>query len=115
MRGALPSVSPDLDRSAGRALCAGRENDRVPRILARQHAADLEPVRQDRRHVLAAVDGEVDLAGEQRVFDFLHEQPLAADLRERRLGQPVAGRLDDDDLALRCRRVSRSSAATALA
>ena len=46
------------------------------------------------------MNGEVDLAGEQRIFDFLHEQALAADLRQRRLGQPVARRLDDDDLAL---------------
>ena len=36
---------------------------------------------------------------EQRVFDFLHEQALAADFRERRVLQPVARRLDDDDPA----------------
>ena len=32
----------------------------------------------------------IDLAGEQRVLDFLHEQPLAADLRERRFSQTIA-------------------------
>ena len=36
---------------------------------------------------------------EQRVFDFLDEQPLAADFRQRRVLQPIAGRLDDDDAA----------------
>src|SRR6185369_137682 len=35
--------------------------------------------------------------------DFLDEQPLAADLRQARLCQPIAGRLDDDVLALRAR------------
>ena len=34
---------------------------------------------------------------EQRVLDLLDEQPLAADLRERRILQPIAGGLDDDD------------------
>ena len=78
-----------------------RKHDRVARILAREHAADLESVRKQRRHVLAAVNGEVDVAGQQGVLDFFHEQPLAPDLRERRLAQAVAGRLDDDDLAQR--------------
>ena len=49
--------------------------------------------------VLAAVHGEVDLAAQQRVLDFLHEQPLAADFRERRFLQPIARRGDDDDAA----------------
>ena len=40
-------------------------------------------------------------AAQQRVFDFLHEQPLAADFRERRVLQPIAGRPDDDDLHAR--------------
>ena len=77
-----------------------RENDRVARILAWQHAGDLEPVRKKRRHVLAAVNGEIDLASQQRILDFFHEQALAADLREWRLAQSVAGRFDDDDFAL---------------
>ena len=72
-------------------------------------AAMRKSVGQNGRHVLAAVDGQIDLAGEQRVLDFLDEQPLAADLRQRRVGEPVARRLDDDDLAVR-RRSSRAAA-----
>ena len=70
----------------------------VARILARQHGADLQALRQHHRHVLAAVHRQVDLVAEQRILDLLDEQPLAADLRQRRLGEPVARRLDDDDL-----------------
>ena len=57
------------------------QHERISRILALQHRADVEPLGQHRRHVLAAVNGEVDVAAEQRIFDFLDEQPLAADLR----------------------------------
>jgi hypothetical protein len=46
------------------------------------------------------VNGEVDLASQQRIFDLFHEKALAADLREWRLAQSVAGRLDADDFAL---------------
>ena len=52
-------------------------------------------------HVLAAVHGEIDVAAQQRVFDFFHEQPLPADFRERRFLQPIARRLDDHDPARR--------------
>ena len=47
-----------------------------------------QPVGQNGRQVLAAVHGEVDLAGQQAVFDFLHEEPLAADLRQGGFGEP---------------------------
>jgi hypothetical protein len=47
------------------------------------------------------VHREVDRAAEQRVFDFLDEEPLAADFGERPLLQPVPIRLDDDDAARR--------------
>ena len=46
------------------------------------------------------MNGEVHLTGEQRIFDLFHEQALAADLRQRRFAQSIAGRLDDDDFAL---------------
>jgi hypothetical protein len=44
---------------------------------------------------------EVDIAREQRILDFLHEEPLAANLGQGRLLQTIAGCLDDDDLAVR--------------
>ena len=47
------------------------------------------------------MNGEIDLLAEQRVFDFLHEQPLAADFREGRFLQAIARGLDDNDPARR--------------
>jgi len=47
------------------------------------------------------VDRQVDLSAEKGVFDFLDEQPLAADIRQRRLLKPIARSLDDDDVAQR--------------
>ena len=51
---------------------------------------------------------------EQRVLDFLDEQPLAAGFGQRRALQPIAGRLDDDDLDARAR-APASRAATVCA
>ena len=99
MRGARPSSRTTSSSDSG-ASTTSRQDDRVTRILALQHRADGESLRQDRRHVLAAVHREIDLAGQQRILDFLDEQSLAADLRQPRFRQPVAGRLDDDDVAL---------------
>ena len=56
---------------------------------------DRQPSGSTRRHVLAAVHREIDVAAQQRILDFLHEQPLSANLRERRVLQAIAGRLDD--------------------
>jgi hypothetical protein len=98
---------PALDRGCGpedggrvcqrRRHAPDRKHDRVERVLARQHRAEGQPGRQDDRQILAAVDGEVDVAGQETVFDFLHEETLAADLRQRRVGEPVARCLDHDD------------------
>ena len=59
------------------------------------------------------MDGEVDLAAQERVLDFLDEQPLAAGFRQRRVLQPIAAGLDDDDLGAR-RRARSMRAATVL-
>ena len=40
------------------------------------------------------MDGEIDLACQQRLLDLLGEQPLAAGIRERPVGNPVAGGAD---------------------
>ena len=64
------------------------------------------PSGSTRRHVLAAVHGEIDLAAQQRVFDFLDEQPLAADLGQRRILQAIARRLDHDDAGTAGRRAA---------
>ena len=43
----------------------------------------MQPRRQRGRHVLHTVHGEIDLLAQQRVFDVLHKQPLAANTRQR--------------------------------
>ena len=40
---------------------------------------------------------DVDLTGQKVIFDFAGEKPLAADLFQRPVNDPVAGGLDDDD------------------
>lgn len=71
----------------------------IPGILPWQDRTQREPVGQRGRQVLRAVDGEVDLVAKQRIFDFLDEDPLTADRRERRLPVLVTGCLDDRDPA----------------
>src|SRR5215472_16907706 len=44
--------------------------------------------------------GEIGSPVQQRFFDFLREQPLAADLRQRHVGYLITGRFDDLDAAL---------------
>jgi hypothetical protein len=51
------------------------------------------------------VNREIDLARQQRILDFLHEQPLAAICVSVASARSVTGRPDDDDLAFdACRR-----------
>ncbi len=76
-----------------------RQHDGIERIFAGQRRGDREALGQDRRHVLGAVHGEIDPGGQQRVLDFLHEQALAADLRQRAVGLAVALGPDDDEFA----------------
>jgi hypothetical protein len=71
------------------------------RILAGKDAGDPESQRKDRRHVLAAVDRQIDLAVQQRVLDLFHEEALSTRLGQGRFLKPVSGCLDDHDLACR--------------
>jgi hypothetical protein len=50
-----------------------RPAQRVARVGALGDAHDREPGRQHARHVLGRVDGEVDVIGEERLLDLLHE------------------------------------------
>ncbi len=67
-------------------------------ILARQEGRDGELRWLRRRHVLHAVDGGIDPAGEQRLLDLLDEQSLAARFRQGPVLDGIARGLDDDDL-----------------
>ena len=84
-------------RQIGDAARALRDQ-RVARVLARQAARDREAGRQQRRHVLQRMDGEVDRAGEQRLLDLLGEEPLAALVGERARRGTVAAGADRHDL-----------------
>jgi hypothetical protein len=70
-----------------------RRNQGVARVGALQHRDESEAGRQFGRDVLQAVDGQVDLAREQRLFDLLEEGPLARN-RRKRAARPVAGGRD---------------------
>ena len=62
----------------------------VARVGALRDGRDGESLGNLRRHILQAVHGEVDLAREHRLLELLGEEPLAADLRERRVEDLVA-------------------------
>ena len=66
---------PD-DRALGQLVERAGAAERVARVGALGHAHDREPVGQLGGHVLGRVHGEVDLAGQQRLLDLLHEARL---------------------------------------
>jgi hypothetical protein len=72
----------------------------VARIGALEEAGQLEVRWDDRRHILEAVHRDVDRAALQRLFQFLDEEPFAADRRQRDVVAFVAGRLQHDELGL---------------
>ena len=66
------------------------------------------------------MDGKIDRARKQRLLDLLGEQALAADLGQRPVADPVAGRRDGDDLDRRpspspCAAISRARVSSAWA
>src|SRR5258708_1894252 len=73
-------------------------NPGIARISAIEEGGQDEVVRNDRRHVLEAMHGQVDLAAPQGLLQLLDEQPLASDRGERQVRALVAGGLDRDDL-----------------
>ena len=79
-------------RAAGRAISTSRGSSRAS--TAPMHQAVGQPGRQ----VLDRMHREVDPARQQRRLDLLAEQALAAELGERPVGDPIAGRADRHDL-----------------
>ena len=75
----------DRRAAAQRVERAARRPARRAGPRARGTATSARPGRQARRHVLGAVHGEVDLAGEQRLLDLL--RPSATCRRPRRRGR----------------------------
>ena len=66
----------------------------VMRVQTGGYRRENQPRRQFRRHVLEAVHGQIDIPGQHRCFQFLGEQSLAADLRQRHVENLIAGRDD---------------------
>ncbi len=84
-------------RQRGQARRGGGQ-ERIARILARQHARYVEPIGQTARNVLHGMHRDVDRSGQQGIFDFFGKQTLAAELAERPGQEPVARGLNDHDL-----------------
>ncbi len=80
-------------------------NEDVARVLALRNGREDDARGKRRRHVLQAVDREVDPAVEQRLVELLREVSLPADRRAGG-GEAVARRADVDDLDLGPRRQS---------
>ena len=72
----------------------------VARIFALGNGGQHQALGQFGGQVLQAVHGQIGAAIEQRLFDFLGEESLGADLGQRHVGDLVAGGLDDFDAAL---------------
>ena len=72
-------------------------DDGIARVFPRRHGGEHEARGQLRGEVLEAVHRDIGAAVEQRLFDLLREDALAADESERRVGDAVAGGLHDFD------------------
>jgi hypothetical protein len=72
--------------------------ERVARIGALREGHQREALRHARRQVLRAVHRQVRAPVEQRLLELLHEEPLAAHLRERHVLESVAGGAQRDQL-----------------
>ncbi len=73
--------------------------ERFAGILAFEKGAERQARRQGGRHVLHRMDGEIDLVLQERVFQFLDEESLAAGIGQAPVLDAVAGGLEDHDLA----------------
>ena len=96
----VPTTAPAGTSSSVRGAAAGPRHEDVAHVLARREGDHREAVGHGRRHVLGGVHAEVGAALEHRRLQLLGEQPLVADLGERRVQQLVALGLDDLDLHL---------------
>ena len=98
----VPMRAPGV--SARRCAPSARD-EHIARILALQDRSDFETGGQHRRHVLHRMHGDVGRAGEQRLFDLLGEQALAAGIGKRPVLDSVARGAHRDDGTDRIERV----------
>ena len=80
-------------RQVGERLCRAADED-IARILALKAGSQHQPLRQNRRHVFRRMNGEVDLARQQRLLDLLGKERLAPRLRQRSILNAVPGGSD---------------------
>ena len=77
---------------------AGAREQRVARVGALGHRGDTVAGGELGRQILHRVHREIDTVLDERLLQFLDEEPLATDLGERRRGHPVAAGANRDDL-----------------
>ena len=100
---AAPQARGADDRAAGKVVESARREGRaahehVAHVLARREGDDGEALGDLRGHVLGRMHGEVGAAVQHGRLELLREQPLVAELGQRRVEQLVALGLDDLDL-----------------
>ena len=100
---ALRQIHEPLGRAA---------NESIARIFAFEKDGKMQALRQNSRHILGRMHGEVDASILQRLFDFFGEKPLAADLRQRTVLNPVARRGHGQDFNRLFRQTMRLHQAT---
>ena len=89
----LPAQAGGADPRVGRqdvgvGISVGNEG--VARVLARQNHGEPQAGGEIHRHVFHGMDGEIGVAVQQTLFQFLDEQALAADLGQRAVEDLVA-------------------------
>jgi hypothetical protein len=85
LTGALPRAA----RQEGES-CRRRRQKCVTRIIARQHACDLQPIGEPSLQILQRMDSEVDIVGEKSLFDLFCEEPLTANFGEKPVLHAIA-------------------------
>src|SRR6476469_1202144 len=90
-----PPGRASADASAGGELTEGEpvaRDEHVARILTSRNGREDNSVRCRGREVLVGVDGDVDVAAQQRLAQRRDEDPGATDVREGRCGAVALGR-----------------------
>ncbi len=70
----------------------------IPAVFPGRHRPQHQALRHFRRHILEAVHRQVHLPRQERLFDLLDEQALAADLGQGDVLNLIPGGLDDHQL-----------------
>src|SRR4030095_942225 len=76
---------------------------RVAGIFSFRDRTEVEPFGKLKWHILKAMDCNVDAAIEQRFIDFLGEESLAADIRQRHIENLIASSFDGNELDVQAR------------